>query len=301
MLMRPSNKIFKPKAQALLELAIFATIILFLFSVLIQYGMSLNLQQHLTMQTFRKALSMAKIRSKGPSGASLTVVKDSPIPDPSSPFGISETSPVVAQGSGVWSRDLMMEPEILDSELPRVDFIIDGTPKTYTTAQYRYHDCNGRHIRKKETNYDNVPLKWDDPAPGKIWYWEMVEDKKLRNNDYIDIDNDNKVERIAKTDPEDPEEDDDIDKFWYLDFQEGQIDASIDLEEGTPHGLQPEYTKRVEIDGTIQKIETPSGITSSREATVTEIIKRKIKTRAGDEAVSSTVTQTESSDWQTGW
>jgi hypothetical protein len=302
--MKQSSKIFNNRAQSILELAIFGSIVLFLFGILIQYGMSLNYQQHLSMQTFRKALGIAKSRGSTSPNVTLTVVKDLPMPSPSNPFAIGETSPIVAQASGVWSRDVSSALDITESERPRTDIMINDTKKTYTTGIFRCWRCYGGTIRKKETDYDKIPSTWDERMDNPpVWYWERVEDRKLRRGDFIDVDNDDKCEQIVKTDPEVPKnEDAEIERFWYVDFKGGDIDSTIDPEEGIQHGLQPGYTKDVEIiNAEIGKTETSSGIRSSRRSKIKEIIKRTIKTSGGDVPIESEIERERSSDWQTSW
>lgn len=310
--MKQFNKMLTNKAQSILELAIFGSIILFLLGVLIQYGISFNYQQHLAMQTFRKALQISRNRSMGSPQVSLTAVKDLPVPDPSNPLGVVETSPVTAGASGIWSIDLYAEslgdenapPE--DKSLPKTDIIINAIQKTYKTAKFGYYTCSSTEekatmINKKETNYGKLPLTWDQKV-GPCWYWKMVEDTDVKVGDAVDIDNDGKTETIVKIkEVEVPFSGKVLVGFWYLDLQEGDIDITIQPETGIPQGLQPKETKDVETNASIVKTENAAGINSTRHATVDEIIKRTIKTRQGDETVTSDIHQEQSSDWQTDW
>lgn len=288
---RQSDKIFNKKAQSILELAIFGSIVLFVFSILLTYGMNLNYRQHLNLQSFREALRQSKSSVDSPS-KSLTVIKDKPVPNPTNPFGVGETMPIISQANAVWSRYLMYELDITKAELPTVQFRINGITRSYTTAAFREHNCNGMRVRKKKTIYTNLPEQWYI-AVGPCWEWEYVEDRKLENGDAIDIDNDNKIEQIVKV-KGDP---DDLDKFWYLDYQLGDMDLTIEPEEGYVQGLQDETIKDVTTSGTIRKTESPSGISSSRSATATERIQRFIRTRSGVQTVNTTVIQQQSSDW----
>lgn len=300
MWMRQYTKKSPRKGQSILELAIFGSIVLFVFSVLIQYGISLNYSQHHILQSFRRALFESK--NKSPSAApavsvSFTSIKDLPIPNPANPFGLGQTSPVVASVSATQSRHLMDRYHHGPSELPRAEFIINGRRYTYTTADFGYHDCSGRSIKVKKTDYARIPSRWDDER-GPCWYWGYETDYDLEAGDEIDIDNDGKGESIVDVEQDD---DGDLEEFWYLDFQEGQIDMTVNPREGPVQGLQDQVDKTVTSSGTIQKTESASGITSSRQASVTEVIRRLIRTRSGTHAATSTVSQQDSSTWQTGW
>lgn len=312
MLTRKLNKIFNNKAQSILELAIFGSIIIFLLSVLIQYGLNFNTSQHLSLQTFRKALEIAKTKTLAESPQvqeSLTVIKDLPTPNPSDPFGIAETSPVMAQASALMSRDASAGYDTLSySELPKVDIMINGVKKTYTTAGFGDAIAKGRRYHKKKTNYGIVQqLKtWDTPV-GPAWFWQDIEGKKVRVGDSLALYDFNrsvslqsgKTVTVVKTDREPDEGDKDIKEFWYLDNTRGDIDTTIQPEEGTPQGLQPGYIKEVTTEASIEKTETGSGISTTRKANIKEIIKRKVKTNRGDEEISTEVEQDKTSTWQT--
>lgn len=306
MLTRQLNKIFNNKAQSILELAIFGSIIIFLLSVLIQYGLSLNYQQHLSMQTFRKALQIAAGRSTTSPQVSLTVVKDAAMPEPSNPFGVTETSPVIAGANVVISRDIHSFPQPTPSDYPRIDFMINGKRYIYTTGTFKKYNCSPWHIfshpikkiKKKKTNYDKVrTLQSWDTVTGKLWYWDEVADRTLATGDVVEIAG--KPRTIVDTEGDDGN----IDAFWYLDPTSGQIDTTIQAEEGPPQGLQPGYTKEVTTQASIEKTETSSGISTTRKANVIENIKRIIKTNQGegDQPVSSEVKQDKTSTWQTNW
>ena len=88
--------------QALLELAIFGSLILFLLGALVSYGLRYNFQQQAQMQAFRKAQELASQldNSGDPYGsATYALIRDRHIPDPSHPFGVGQVSPVMASAS----------------------------------------------------------------------------------------------------------------------------------------------------------------------------------------------------------
>ena len=95
----------KNKAQALTELAIFGSILLFCVAMLLQFGLQANYQQEVQMESFRKAQQMA-FNKRGPGAtSSLVVVKNKAYPDPRDKFGFAESSPISADSSVVWDTD----------------------------------------------------------------------------------------------------------------------------------------------------------------------------------------------------
>lgn len=132
--MKPINKFSgKPltKGQALTELAIFGSILLFCVAMLLQYGLEANYQQQAQMEVFRKAQKLAFYRSGPGANTSLVLVKDKAIPDPRDQWGFAERYPVVVGGSVTWDTNLSTQyvtnyaqaPEATD--LPAVYFEVD--------------------------------------------------------------------------------------------------------------------------------------------------------------------------------
>jgi len=172
--------------QALLELAIFGSILLFCFGILIQYGLSLNYRQALQMITFRRAVDLSYNRSSrgvSDTNVNLVVIHDKSIPDPSDPYSIKNRSPYVHQASAVYSDKMYQSPyyspdEQKSSTLPGVDYIVDdGTGEvwlTSSTAEY-----NGQPVTKltrKVNPDDNTARSWDftfaqiqDPQQRQQW------------------------------------------------------------------------------------------------------------------------------------
>lgn len=120
------------KGQALAELAIFGSILLFCLAMLIQYGLDANYQQQAQMEAFRKTQRIAFYRDGPASSTSFILVKDKPTPDPRDQWGIAERNPIVAGGNNVtWNTNLAGDyvklytdtPDAKD--LPAVYFQID--------------------------------------------------------------------------------------------------------------------------------------------------------------------------------
>ena len=87
----------KTNGQALLEVALLASIFLFLLSVLISFGVSMNKRQELMMESFRHAVRRASSDEVG--RQYLTYVgqyfKQIRVPDPTSPTGVSDLQEIV--------------------------------------------------------------------------------------------------------------------------------------------------------------------------------------------------------------
>jgi len=124
---------FNKKGQAILELAIFGSILIMLLGILVNYGLKYNFQQQVMQQAFRKALGIA---AKEPSSTYI-LIKDRHIPNPSNPFGVGSVAAVSSSASVV--RDYRMD-ETADTagELPRIDIEApDGQLRSYKTAAFR--------------------------------------------------------------------------------------------------------------------------------------------------------------------
>lgn len=138
--------------QALVELAIFGTVLLFCLTLLLRYGMNANYQQRVSQQTFRKAFVRARSYEGGsefsrPGQAfnpgwsyetgsppavsdhgrfiSYIVVEDKPVLSASGILPILERAPVAASAEAVWSIDLFGESSGGQDE-PRTEFEING-------------------------------------------------------------------------------------------------------------------------------------------------------------------------------
>ena len=126
------NLRFPRKGQAITELAIFGSILLFCLAMLIQYGLDANYQQQAQMEAFRKTQRIAFYRDGPASSTAFILVKDKPTPDPRDQWGVAERGPIVAGGNSVaWNTNLSADyvklytdtPDAKD--LPAVYFQID--------------------------------------------------------------------------------------------------------------------------------------------------------------------------------
>lgn len=137
----PNNNIGK-KAQALVELAVFGSIVLMLLGVLISYGLRYEHQQKTTQQAFRRALKSASDANASADDTPILVehlvVNDMHVPDPSNTFGIGLTSSSVASTSVTRNNKLFKSP-VDDKGLPIVRIEINGgQPNDFKTAGLLY-------------------------------------------------------------------------------------------------------------------------------------------------------------------
>lgn len=94
--------------QAVTELALFGSVLLFTIGVFVSYGMRANYQQSLQMRVFRQAEEMAKgaASSNGPMSATYMSLQDKPMPDVSQPLTMTQTQPFQAGASVTWNHEL---------------------------------------------------------------------------------------------------------------------------------------------------------------------------------------------------
>ncbi|MFH1397227.1 MAG: hypothetical protein ABIH27_01580 [Candidatus Omnitrophota bacterium] len=87
--------------QALLELAVFGSIILYLMGILVNYGLRYNWQQRLNQQAFRKNLKDAahSMEPGYPVSTGNTIIRDVHIPNPADAFGVGSVMPIAGSGA----------------------------------------------------------------------------------------------------------------------------------------------------------------------------------------------------------
>lgn len=94
------------KAQAILELATFGSVVLFCLALLIHFGLQMNYQQNVQMQAFRKGLKLAYYKQGPNSQAGLAVIKDKPAVDPRDRWGFADRVSVGSGAAVTWSNTL---------------------------------------------------------------------------------------------------------------------------------------------------------------------------------------------------
>ncbi|GEM_PF-4725184 len=167
------------KAQSLLELAIFGSLLIMLLGVLINYGLRYNFQHQVSWRVFRQALYDAEYSAQDnkPSSVSSIMIKDIHVPDPSSPTGIGQIFPVASSAtSPIRSHRLYENPENA-LELNRMDIHVSdgkyqpGSPAGYSTQSFKTQafrterDVNERQYEKYEEIYGASNVWWDDLEP----------------------------------------------------------------------------------------------------------------------------------------
>jgi len=161
-------RLITKSGQALLELAVFGSLVLLLLGTLIVYGLRYDFQQQAQMEVFRKALEMSyQLDSDNQvvGSASYTLVKDRHIPDPSNPFGVGQVTPVIASASV--SRDYRMDATPDDYEgLPKMTVQFQGRvdgqlqelePVVKATAGLRYQSLT---VPGNEDDYIELQQKY---------------------------------------------------------------------------------------------------------------------------------------------
>jgi hypothetical protein len=105
--MKNKEKIFfnkgSKRAQAAVELAIFGSLILLAFSVVLMYGQRLDVQQHVRMEAFRKALQKAYERN---GGVSYTLKREGRSFNLFGGFGQGQPSTESSTASVLWQKGM---------------------------------------------------------------------------------------------------------------------------------------------------------------------------------------------------
>ena len=115
------------RGQALVELAIFGSLLIMVLGALISYGLNYDFSQQVSMEAFRRALATASNSpaNNQPISASHIVLKDRHIPSPSDPFGVGSVTPVSSSASVTRNYKLQEVPEN-EAELPRIAVQVKG-------------------------------------------------------------------------------------------------------------------------------------------------------------------------------
>jgi len=92
------------RGQALVEVAVFGTIFLMIVGALISYGLRFDYNQRAQQQAFRRALKIASDQDLG--GGAYMLMEDRFIPDPTDPFGIGSSTPIMATADIVRTHQL---------------------------------------------------------------------------------------------------------------------------------------------------------------------------------------------------
>jgi len=203
------GKKMKKKAQALVELAIFGSIILMLLGVILSYGLRYSFQQRAHMHSFRKALEKTKNRELGGYG-NYIFLEDRHIPNPVNPWGLGTVSSFISSANVVRGRRLHETADFgHPEELPQITFEIKGSlgSRTYTfkTAGFRRESTTCSSLKKYYEIYGQTNIaggkkceEGEDDKPDKILdeYTEGTDDE-----DEVDGDSDPEEEEEENNNP----------------------------------------------------------------------------------------------------
>lgn len=169
------------RGQALLELAIFGSLLLMVLSVLVNFGFNADVTQRAVMQSFRHALDGARHASKDshgqPSGMTYLLMQDKHIPNPANPFAIGSTTPVTASAGGFVRSHRLGGMPVKETELPVAMVQMDGAtcpgsrlspagsqpPCKYLLAGFRKEEIQPKSLERYYLIYGRLSV-CDKPA-----------------------------------------------------------------------------------------------------------------------------------------
>lgn len=128
--------------QAILELAIFGSILIMLLGILVNYGLRYSQQQKTMQQAFRKALaSAARSMSPGtPVSVQHVLVRERHIPNPTDAFGFGSVLSASAGSSSPTRSYALEQTPDTEAELPHLLIDVQGQEFLFKTAAFREED-----------------------------------------------------------------------------------------------------------------------------------------------------------------
>ncbi|MBN3038977.1 MAG: hypothetical protein JW869_06150 [Candidatus Omnitrophica bacterium] len=276
------------RAQALVEFAMFGAVLLVVFAFMLRYGMGTIQKQSAMMHGQRKAFVRASSSNSGRSGninpgwsyensnpplpsntwrnVTYVVIEDKPVFSPSGVLPVVERTPIGMSFDAVRSIDMYgIMSYGSTADLPRLEYEINGRRYSFTTAafvEYQEHD----QMRKKE----DIP-DWDGQGPS--WQWVTV--SSAGEGEAVDVDGDGYEEYVMEKSGT---------TLKCIDYQEGEVNPNkrigdVGRERG---GLEPDIDKESLVNAsTLTRQEDASSIITTNYIDAHDIIKRKIRTRAG--------------------
>jgi len=160
------------KGQAILELAIFGSIVIMLLGVLLNYGLRYGYQQQMMQYAFRKALASAVGNSPNPT--SHLVARDRHIPNPNDAFGVGSVIPFYSSATVMRSNRLDETADDAPEDMPktRIDVAsndLDRSVNNFTMADFCYNAevgvanpgksycfASGQNLKKCKRRYEEV-------------------------------------------------------------------------------------------------------------------------------------------------
>lgn len=305
------KKIRVKKAQAVLELAIFGSIILMLLGVILNYGMRYSLQQKTMMTAFRRALQGASTSmvDKNPISVSYLLIEDKHIPHPSNPFAVGSVIPFSSSASVTMNYKLHETPDE-ESELPvmriqigsqfKRDFKTAGfsivrnlTEKQMDRYKEIFGDTNVWEIEKGQ----GICLEWEtNPETGQEECSEYAKNIKIIDScegEIIDYSgckrqcrlitdnafcerecNRGKEKRSNKNCAEICSQN--IPLPWYCENLDNLFYFAIAKDKPKAMGVQADYTKTTIINNVLSKKETAGSIKTTDFINWSDTTERKI-------------------------
>lgn len=302
--------IIKPQSlagQALLELALFGSMLLMLLGVMVSYGLRYNYQQKTMMEAFRKTLNESAVYERG-GQASVTVISDEHIPNPSNPFAIGSVSPFISSASVTRSYKLHESADTED-ELPQMTIQIQGQPLNYKTAGFTdmgnittsldkykeiYGDTNVYEKPKKSGNYTVI-----DSCKGEILSYDTCKRQcRLITEVPFCV-----RECVRGREPKSKRPDcyticgQPMEVPAYC----GELDTmfAFAIATGRPRvmGLQPDTIREARMNNSLRKQESGGVITTTDTIDWSEDIHRQIVTRDGVTNVTTAVGEDTTQTW----
>lgn len=196
------NLYFNRSGQALLELAVFGSILIMLLGILVNYGLRYNNQVRAMQTAFRQGLKYAaeSVKDDTPGSVSYLFLEDKHIPSPSDPFGIGSVIPVSASASVTRNYAAHKTADKIE-ELPRLAIDIKGgrcpgsrlspkgsePPCYYLAAGFREErDVYEDNIEKYTEIYGQEPQACTDlGAGGECVSWEALPERLTEEDDDV--------------------------------------------------------------------------------------------------------------------
>lgn len=280
--MKHLRHLTKQNGQALVELAMFGTVLLFCLSLLMSYGMSTIYNQNMKMQGFRKAFLRASSSDSPRSGninpgwgyehpdpgepplpsnhwrqVNYIVLEDKPTVSVSGILPLSGRTSVGTSASALRSIDMFANQDYgVLADLPRVEYEINARRYSFITAAYREYTAND-NMRTKEDIED-----WNGTGP--YWEWRIVTLDEIEPPTSVDVDGDGYEEYVMEKAGN---------TLRVIDYQEGEFDSGIE-----EVGIENDYIKRSLVsNSTFTRQEDTTDITTIDDINTQDIFYRTIK------------------------